>query len=88
MSGAAATILGATFGDDTPFDVGSEVRPGVRAFSSFSSALSEIHDARVFGGIHWRTACRVGSAMGQAVAEYVLSHAMQLRHGADGDDGR
>ena len=43
---------------------------GVRAFSSFSSALAEIQDARVFGGIHWRTACRVGSAMGQAVAQY------------------
>jgi hypothetical protein len=44
---------------------------------------------RGFGRIHWRTACRVGNAMGQAVAEYVLSHAMQLRHGdvaTTGDD--
>jgi hypothetical protein len=88
LSGAAAAIIAAAFGDDTAFDVDSDVRPGVRAFSSFSSALAEIHDARVFGGIHWRTACRVGSELGQAVAQYVSSHAMQLRHGNDEEAGR
>jgi membrane-associated phospholipid phosphatase len=86
VSGAAAFILAAVFGDHTAFNVGSETRPGVRAFPSFSAALAEIHDARVFGGIHWRTACLVGSAIGQSVAAYVSSHAMQLRDRDDNDD--
>jgi len=85
-SGAAAFILASVFGDHTSFNVGSEVRPGVRAFPSFSAALAEIHDARVFGGIHWRNACLVGSAIGQSVAAYVSSHAMQLRDGDDNED--
>jgi membrane-associated phospholipid phosphatase len=83
LSGAAAAILAGAFGDSTPFTIDSEVRPGTRAFPSFSAALAEIHDARVFAGIHWRTACRVGSAMGEALAAYVSSHALRER---DGDD--
>ena len=86
VSGAAAFILASVFGDRTSFNVGSEVRPGIRAFSSFSGALEEIHDARVFGGIHWRTACLVGAKIGQSVAAYVSSHAMQLRDGRDSDE--
>jgi hypothetical protein len=86
VSGAAAFILASVFGDRTSFNVGSEIRPGIRAFSSFSGALEEIHDARVFGGIHWRTACLVGSKIGQSVAAYVSSHAMQLRDGRDSDE--
>lgn len=53
VSGAAAFILAQEFGEDTPFSVDSDVRPGTRPFSSFSAATSEIADARVFGGIHF-----------------------------------
>ena len=77
MSGAAAAILAAAFGDDTPFMVTSDVRPGTRSFSSFSAVVSEIADARVFGGIHFRTSCVLGNALGQQVAEYVSAHAMR-----------
>ena len=79
VSGAAAAILASVFGDDTPFTVTSEVRPGTRAFPSFSAATAEIADARVFGGIHFRTSCVRGNALGQAVAGYVSSHAMRAR---------
>jgi membrane-associated phospholipid phosphatase len=78
VSGAAAFILAATFGDETPFTVTSEVRPGTtRTFPSFSAAVSEIADARVFGGIHFRTACVRGNILGQAVAHYLLTHALR-----------
>jgi hypothetical protein len=76
VSGSAAFILTAAFGDDTPFTVTSEVRPGTRAFPSFSAVVAEIADARVFGGIHFRTACVRGNMLGQAVANYVLTHSM------------
>jgi hypothetical protein len=86
VSGAAVFVLASAFGDHTAFTIDSEMRPGIRSFPSFSAALAEIHDARVFGGIHWRTACRIGSAVGQAVAAYVSSHTMRLRDGRDDDD--
>lgn len=78
VSGAAAFILEDAFGDNTPFTVTSDVQPGTRSFSSFSSAVAEIADARVFGGIHFRTSCIRGNAIGQAVAGYVLSHSMRF----------
>jgi hypothetical protein len=77
VSGSAAYVLAATFGDNTAFSVTSEVRPGTRSFPSFSAAVDEIADARVFGGIHFRTSCVRGNALGQSVAAYISSHAMR-----------
>jgi membrane-associated phospholipid phosphatase len=87
MSGAAAFILAAAFGENTTFSVTSEIRPGTRTYSSFSDATAEIADARVFGGIHFRTSCVRGNALGKAVADYVSRHAMRAR-GDDRDDDR
>ena len=77
ISGSAAFVLGATFGDNTSFTVTSESRPGTRSFSSFSSAVSEIADARVFGGIHFRTSCVRGNTLGSNVANFISTHAMR-----------
>jgi membrane-associated phospholipid phosphatase len=78
VSGSAASILAAAFGEHTAFSVTSETLPGTtRSFASFSAATAEIADARVFGGIHFRTSCVRGNALGQTVAAYVSSHAMQ-----------
>jgi hypothetical protein len=88
MSGAAAFILAAAFGENTDFSLTSEVRPGTtRSFHSFSAATAEIADARVFGGIHFRTSCLRADGLGRAVADYVSRHAMRAR-GDDGDDDR
>jgi hypothetical protein len=87
MSGAAAFILADTFGENTAFSVTSEIRPGTRTYSSFSDATAEIADARVFGGIHFRTSCVRANKLGRAVAEYVSRHAMRAR-GDDRDDDR
>lgn len=77
VSGSAAFVLTAAFGDATPFTTTSDVRPGTRSFPSFSAAVAEIADARVFGGIHFRTSCVRANLLGQAVADYVLTHAMR-----------
>lgn len=66
------------------FSVDSDVRPGTRTFSSFSVATSEIADARVFGGIHFRTSCVRGNTLGRTVADYILKHAFRNR--GDGDE--
>lgn len=86
VSGAAAFVLEARFGDNTAFTVSSEVpivTAKTRSFSSFSAATEEIADARVFGGIHYRNSCVQGNAIGRAVADYVLSHAMRFGHDRD-----
>jgi hypothetical protein len=80
LVGAAAIVLSAIFGDDVSFDATSETMPGsVRSFVGFDLAIEEMADARVFGGMHFRTACVRGSALGSTVASYVLSHAMRAK---------
>jgi len=88
MSGAAAFILAAAFGENTDFSLTSEIRPGTtRSFHSFSDATAEIADARVFGGIHFRTSCVRANTLGRTVADYVSRHAMRAR-GDDRDDDK
>lgn len=76
-SGAAAFILAAAFGENTDFSLTSEIRPGTRSYTSFSEAIAEIADARVFGGIHLRSSCAQGNSLGRAVASYVSTHALR-----------
>ena len=86
LAGAAATVLGAMFGDDAAFDASSEIMPGtLRSFFGFSSAIEEMANARVYGGMHFRTACVRGSALGGTVARFVLRYAMRPLHGGWGD---
>jgi hypothetical protein len=85
VSGAAAFILETTFGDNTSFTINSDTRPGSRSFTSFSGAVAEIADARVFGGIHFRTSCVRGNEIGRVVADYVVAHAMRPGHDRDED---
>jgi len=86
FSGAAAFVLAGFFGENTSFSATSEILPGTtRSYTSFSEAIAEIADARVFGGIHLRSSCARGNSLGRAVADYVSSHLMWAR-GEDQDD--
>jgi hypothetical protein len=76
-SGAATRILSQEFGEESSFDVVSNAMPGVtRNFHNFTAALAEVVNARIFGGIHFRTACVDGTALGFAVGDYVIAHAI------------
>lgn len=82
---AAATVLAAYFGADTPFNLESQPVPGwSRYYPNFSAALDEVIEARVFAGIHFRTACEDGQIVGSNVARYVLDNLMWRIHG-DGE---
>ena len=82
FSSASAGVLAAYFGDDTTFSLESVSLPGVsRTCDSFSSALDEITLARIYAGIHFRSACVDGRSMGTAIAQYVLEHVAQPNHG-------
>ena len=82
-SGAATRIMAQTFGEETSFNVVSNAMPGVtRKFHNFTASLAEVVNARIYGGIHFRTACVDGTALGFAVGEYVVTHAsVPLRGG-------
>jgi hypothetical protein len=69
--GAAAEVLKAVFGDDR-VDV-SFVSTGVtRTYTSFSQIDREIIDARVWGGIHFRTTDEDSSALGHQIGDYAV----------------
>jgi hypothetical protein len=78
FSSAAAGVLAAYFGDDTTFSLQSVGLTGVlRTYNSFSFALDEVTLARIYAGIHFRSACVDGRTMGTAIAHYVLEHIAQ-----------
>ena len=84
VSGAAAAVLSRSFGENTSFSVTSdapEMAGVLRSYSSFTQILEEIKNARVFAGIHFRSACDDGGQLGNQVADYVQTNALQRIHG-------
>jgi hypothetical protein len=76
VSGAVLHTFRQFFGTDkVAFDVHSGRFPGQpRHFDRFSHALKEIIDARVWGGIHFRTADVQGAVLGKKVAHWLKKH--------------
>jgi len=81
VSPAAATVLGTYFGNDD-FTLKSETVPGVvRYYSSFTQAADEAFNARIYGGIHFRSACRDGRALGTHIWSLVMTDVAQPIYG-------
>ena len=79
-SGAMAFVLKELFGDAPGFEIKatSSQAPGfIRRWQTFSEGVREVVDARVYSGIHFRTADEVGARMGRQVAQFVLTHALR-----------
>ncbi|AZQ39895.1 phosphatase PAP2 family protein [Streptomyces cyaneochromogenes] len=79
-SGAAEAVLSALVGPRTaPFDLTSPTAPGVtRTYTTWKQLSNENVDARVFSGIHTRSADKAGITLGTDVARYVLRNAGPL----------
>jgi hypothetical protein len=79
VSSAVLHTFRTFFGTDTlAFDVYSGRIPGqARHFFGFTRVLEEIIDARVWGGIHFRTADVQGAVIGKKVARYLRGHYFQ-----------
>ena len=88
LSGASTTALNRYFHRDRiPFTIDSTVAGvvvPVRAYSSFAEVIEEVHDARVFGGMHYRSSSEVGAKMGKKAA---LRAVHAFRPADDDDDG-
>ena len=79
-SSAMATILEALFGDNPglPIIATSSTNPGFpRQWTTFSEGVEEVIDARIYSGIHYRTADEVGARVGRQVARFVFNHALR-----------
>jgi hypothetical protein len=74
-AGAIFNTLQSFFGTDKiAFSAFSNNSGTTRSFSRFSAALKEVLDARVWGGIHFRTADMQGSVIGMKVSHYLVKH--------------
>jgi PAP2 superfamily len=78
LSGAVVETLQDFFGTDKiAFDAFSSFSQTSRSFERFSEAIKEIIDARVWAGIHFRTADVQGAVLGKKVARYLREHYFQ-----------
>jgi hypothetical protein len=82
VSNAAVSVLASFYGDNTSFSMTSAGLPGVeRDFTSFSSAVLQVEDARIYAGFHFRFSCIDGATLGAKVADYVTRTVAQPVHG-------
>ncbi|MFF7655661.1 vanadium-dependent haloperoxidase [Streptomyces sp. NPDC007983] len=79
-SGSAEGILSALIGPRTaPFEVTSPTAPGVtREYTSWHQLTADNVDARIFSGIHTRSADEAGVTLGKKVAAHVLRQSGRL----------
>jgi PAP2 superfamily len=79
FDGAALPVLQMFFGTDKiRFGVTSSRFPGeTRYFDRFSDALKEIIDARIWAGLHYRTADIQAKILGRKVVHYMATHYFQ-----------
>jgi len=85
LDGAHTRVLRMFFGD--VIEGGYRITSGstlllptderTRSFGSFSQALAEIVEARIWAGLHYRAADVQGEALGQNVADYMAAHYFQ-----------
>jgi hypothetical protein len=75
FSAAAAVVLASVLGDQVSFTFSSgKPFDGIkRSFTSFSQAARESADSRVYAGIHFRSACEDGMALGRRVGQRVAT---------------
>jgi len=80
LTAAFMRMLERLLGDDHTFTLSSPLYPSFSwTFDRFSDASAQVKEARIWGGIHFRTACELGGQIGVQVADYILSHALQPR---------
>lgn len=81
FTGASMSALAHFFGrDDISFSGYSNDSGTTRHFRSFSQALEEVINARIWGGIHTRTADIEGAKIGKQVTAYMVKHYFKPRN--------
>jgi hypothetical protein len=84
LNGAAATVLLSYFRQRQTFTLTTRTATAdlpPRTYTSITQARADGNNARVWGGMHYPSTVEISDAMGEAIAKYVNSHAMQRLHG-------
>lgn len=80
IAGALTRMLELYFGTDrmyfTVVSTNPNATPNTRTYKRFSDLSWDSVDARVYHGVHFRTADEVGRTQGRQVAEWVFGHAL------------
>jgi hypothetical protein len=76
-SGSMAAVLQTVFGDRPGVPLSMTFGGVTRQWQTFSQAVDEVVDARVYSGIHFRNSDEVGVRLGKQVAQFVMTHALR-----------
>ena len=80
-STAMVAILQQVFGNEPEIPITSTIGTITRQWNTFDEGLDEVIDARVYAGLHFRTADEVGSRLGGKVARFVSKHMLRQCRG-------
>jgi hypothetical protein len=71
---SAAGVLQMLYGDSVPrFSLTSTTAPGVtRSFDRLSDYVTDVVNARIYEGVHYRTSGDAGAAMGRKIGEHTV----------------
>lgn len=82
LTAAYMHVMARLIGDNHEFELSSPNYPGFAwQYRSFSEAADQVKEARIWAGIHFRTACEIGQETGQTVAEHALNGVMREARG-------
>ena len=84
-AGATEHVLQAFFGDKVTFSLTHPVMKITRNYQSLSQMGKEVEDARVWGGMHYRTAGVHGAELGHKIADYGLKNYLRPVNPAGGN---
>ena len=77
VSGAIAYTIERIFGTNTSITLTSTVTGTQHTFTNINDYMAEISNARVWGGMHFRSSCTEGVQIGQTVAYHVADNYFQ-----------
>ena len=80
LSSSFVATLQEFYGTDNMAWTDTNLAGFTRNYTSFSQAIEEVINARVWSGIHFRTADKHGAKIGRQVAEWRREHFFQRRH--------
>jgi hypothetical protein len=88
LSNAPREVMEKVYGEG-PFSItlSTPALPGVTLhYSRLEEITDDISDARVYGGIHFRTDQDAGALLGTRIGDYIYNHKLRPEHGGDSDD--
>jgi hypothetical protein len=67
--------------DSAAFKLTSTTAPGVtRSFGKLSDYETEVVNARIYDGVHYRTSGEAGAAMGRKIGQYTVQNYLKPLH--------